>query len=72
MPRKISKEDIGKVPINVGEITRKIFRIPGMTVVVKLGKPAYMQVQRKKTNTLKREITLPKIACLGLEEMEIP
>lgn len=27
MPRKISKEDIGKVPINVGEITRKIFRI---------------------------------------------
>lgn len=43
-----------------------------MTVVVKLGKPAYMQVQRKKTNTLKREITLPKIACLGLEEMETP
>lgn len=43
-----------------------------MTVVVKLGKPAYMRVQRKKTNTLKREITLPKIACLGLEEMEIP
>lgn len=46
MPRKISKEDIGKVPINVGEITRENFQ--DMTVVVKLGKPAYMQVQRKK------------------------
>lgn len=46
-----------------------------MTVVVKRGKPAYnvyASPTKKKTNTLKREITLPKIACLGLEEMEIP
>lgn len=49
MDRQTSKQDIGKIPIKGSEKKNpENFQDIPVTVVVKLGKPVCMQVQRKK------------------------